>query len=282
MSKGLLFMLVSVLSFSVTHVCVKYLSHIPFFELVFFRSLISFVLTFWAIKRSKLSLWGKNRKGLFFRGFAGTLALCGYFYTIQEIPLATAVTIQYLSPMTTLIIASLFLKEKALPIQWFFFLFAFIGVLFVKGLDHSVALVPFGIGLLSAVGSGIAYNLVRHLRKSEHELVIVFYFPLVTLPLLFPFTWIYWVTPNGEDWGFIILLGLFTQIAQVFMTKSYKMEQASKVSIVNYLGIAIAALVGWFGFSEEVTMTSLFGIAVIFLSVIGNTWIGLKTEKRRV
>lgn len=276
LSQGAFYMLISVVSFSITHACVKFLGHIPFFELVYFRAIISIFLSIYGLKKQNIPLFGKRRWPLFFRGLAGTIALCGYFYTLQVMPLATAVTVQYLSPIFTIIIATLFLKESARPLQWIYFFVAFIGVALVKGVDARVAMFPFHIGLAAAIGSGIAYNLVRYLRETEHPLVIVFYFPLVTVPLLTPLVIYYWVTPSWSDLPLILALGVFTQIAQVYMTKSYQIEKAANVSIFNYLGIVIAILVGWLGFSEHVTWLSAAGMSLIFFAVVMNSRIKRK------
>jgi len=75
--------------------------HIPAVEIVFFRSLVSLVLSYLILTKAKVSVWGNNRKVLISRGFTGAIALILYFITLQVIPLASAVTIQFLSPKKT-------------------------------------------------------------------------------------------------------------------------------------------------------------------------------------
>ena len=125
-------MLWAVVFFAVTHASVKQLSHIPFFELVFFRAFISIFLCIYDLNKNKVPYFGNNKKLLFLRGLFGTLALCLYFYLLQVIPLATSVSLQYLSPIFTVIIASFLLKEKLRLNQWFYFLIAFVGVLLIN------------------------------------------------------------------------------------------------------------------------------------------------------
>ena len=187
-------MLWAIIFFALMFASVKKLPHIPFLELVFFRSIISFVLCLHGIKKNNLPTFGTNKKLLFLRGLAGALALSFYFYLLQVTPLATAVSLQYLSPIFTVIIASFLLKEKLKLNQWFYFIMAFAGVLLIKGFNLDVTYYHVLIGACSALGSGIAYNLVRILRKTEHPLIVVFYFPLVTLPICLPFTIFQWVT----------------------------------------------------------------------------------------
>lgn len=264
---GVRSMLIAVTLFAVVNASVKFLDHIPFFEIVFFRALITLLICGFLLKKKDIPLSGNNKKILLARGLAGTLALTGFFYTLQEMPLATAVTLQYLSPIFTILLAGLLVKEPARPIQWFLFLTAFIGVYLVKGFDPRVATLDIVIGIAAAVSSALAYNFVRILRNSDHELVVVFYFPLVTLPLIGPFAFAHWVTPQGWDWFFLLLIGGFTQMAQVYMTRGYQAAKASKVGIINYLGVLYALGIGWFVFAESLYLWTMVGIGLIVVSV---------------
>lgn len=264
-------MAAAVFFFSLVHAAVKYLGHIPFFELVFFRALISLVICIYLLRSKGISLIGNNRRLLFARGLAGTCALTGYFYTLQEMPLATAVTVQYLSPILTLLIAGILLREKARTKQWFYFLAAFVGVLLVKGVDPRVSFLSLFVGIAAALFSALAYNFVRMLKDSDHALVVVFYFPLTTIPLVGPFAISHWVWPQGWDWLMVLVIGVGTQIAQVYMTKAYQAEPASRISLINYIGLLFAIGIGWFGFAEAIPYLSMVGMAVILTSVLLGT-----------
>ncbi len=260
-------MLLAVIFFSITHVSVKKLAHIPFFELVFFRALISIVICIYVLQKNKINPLGVRKGLLFLRGLFGTFALCLYFYLLQVIPLATSVSLQYLSPIFTVIIASFLLKEKLKLSSWFYFLLAFLGVLLIKGFDTSITLNHILIGCASAIGSGFAYNFVRMLRTTEHPMVVVFYFPFVTIPFVLPHTIKYWVTPIGWDWFWVLCIGLFTQAAQVYMTYAYQSEKAYKVSVINYVGLLIAIAVGYLFFEESLNALSITGMLLIVSSV---------------
>ena len=88
-------------------------------------------------------------------------------------------TFQYLSPIFTAIIAVFFLGEKIKPIQWLFYFFAFAGVLFIAQVDTRVSFFYMLLGIVSAFGSGAAYNLVRKLKDDEHPLTIILHFQIV-------------------------------------------------------------------------------------------------------
>ena len=261
-------MLTATLLFAVMNVGVKMLAGIPAHEIVFFRALISLVAAYTLLRRAGISPLGKRRVLLLARGLAGTVALIAYFYSLHLMPLATAVTIQHMSPLFTILIAGPLLGERATRTQWGFFLLAFVGVLLIKGLDARVTPGELSLGLVAALFAGLAYNLVRMLRDSDHALVVVFYFPLVTVPLVGVYTLTHWVWPGLLESALLLAVGLSTTAAQVFMTRALQRERASKVSIIYYLGIVMAMILGWLLFDEGITLLALAGAGLIIFSVI--------------
>ncbi|MFW5760678.1 MAG: EamA family transporter, partial [Cyclobacteriaceae bacterium] len=109
-SKGIRYMLLATFVFSSMNVCVKLVPHLPPVEIVFFRSLISLVLSYSFLKSQKEFSWGNNKLNLIMRGIFGAIALILYFKTLQHIPLASAVTIQFLAPIFTAIMGIFLVK----------------------------------------------------------------------------------------------------------------------------------------------------------------------------
>ena len=210
-------MLISVGCFAAVNLMVKFLPHLPATELVLFRSLITFAISYTLLKRKHISPWGVNKKWLLIRGLAGTTALTVFFYTIQKMPLSAAVTVQYLSPFFTAFIAGFLLGERTRWAQWFFFLVSFIGIVVVKGSSAQIPPVLLALGIGSSVFSGLAYNAIRKL-KDEHPLVVVMYFPLVATPVMIVFSLFNWVTPSLPDLALLFAIGVMTQFAQLYMT----------------------------------------------------------------
>lgn len=270
-TKGVKYMLLATFFFSLMNVFVKMVPNIPAVEIVFFRSVVSLVLSYVFLAQQKVSVWGNNKKILLFRGMSGAVALIMYFTTLQYIPLASAVTIQFLSPIFTSILGVFIVKEKVKPLQWLFFLMAFAGVIMVQGFDPRITTFYLVIGVVSAFFSGLAYNWIRKLKLTEHPLVIVFYFPLVTLPITGIYSAFHWVNPLGwEQWVLLLLIGVFTQIAQYFMTKAYQSEELSKIASLKYLGIIYAIGFGYVFFEETFNILTYLGMTVVLTGVILN------------
>ena len=268
MSKGVKYIIISTVFFSLMNIGVKYLAHIPPWEIAFFRALVSGAICYGLLKRAGLHPWGTNKRVLIFRGLAGTIALVMYFYTLQHMPLASAITIQLLSPIFTIIIAGLLLGEPPRPIQWLFFLLSFMGVVMIKGFDPRVSLFDLGLGISAAVMSALAYNFVRQLRSTDHHLVVVLYFPLVAVPITGSLALVQWVVPTAVDWVILLAIGLVVTVAQIYMTKGYQADRASNVSNFNYLQVVYGLVLGYLLFNESIGWLAMLGIAFIVTGVL--------------
>jgi drug/metabolite transporter (DMT)-like permease len=150
----------------------------------------------------------------------------------------------------------------------------------VQGFDPRISPTHLVMGIGASLFMGLAYNFVRKLKTTEHPLVIIFYFPLVMLPFAGVWSSIVWIQPQGYDWLILLLVGVFTQIAQFFMTKSYQTEELNKVSILNYIGIIYALGFGWILFDETFNWITYVGMGLVILGVIGNVaFKSFKTKK---
>ena len=95
--KTIFLMIISTLAFAGVNAIIKYLDRFGEFQLVFFRSIVSLTLSIIQLMFMRISPWGRNKPILFLRGFSGLLALIMGFVLIKNIPLGTAITLNYLS-----------------------------------------------------------------------------------------------------------------------------------------------------------------------------------------
>ncbi|HEY2711599.1 MAG TPA: DMT family transporter [Chthoniobacterales bacterium] len=265
---GIANMLLATLAFAVMNVFIKQLDRIPAMEIVFFRCLVSGMICGVHVARRRLDWQGNNRTLLIARGTFGTLALYTFFLTLQRMPLATAVTIQYLSPIFTALIGVFLLRESVRAPQWLCYGVAFAGVLVIKGFDSHVSTFYLLIGVASAVCSGMAYNLVRRLREREEPIVVVLHFQLVGVAAGFAFILFGWKTPVPWEWFCLLMCGVLTQIGQVCLTKSLQAERVATVAVLNYLGLIYALIFGITIFGESYTLQMVSGIALVAMGAL--------------
>lgn len=274
-------MFLSTLAFSLANVLVKQVSHIPAMEVVFFRCVVASLFCFAGLYRAGADWKGSHRGLLIARGVFGTTALYFFFVTIQNIPLASAMTIQYLSPIFTSVIAIVLLSEKVKAIQWSFYALAFGGVLLIEQFDPRISLFYLSIGILSAFGSGVAYNLVRRMREQEHPLTVVLHFQLVGVIAGGVSLFFNWTTPNGLDWLWLFLIGVLSQLGQIFLTNALQRERAAGVAIINYSGLVYAIFFSVFVFGESIFPITLLGMLLVVSGVLLSL-IYSKRENRRL
>ena len=277
---GFRLMLISTFFFGIANLCVKKISHIPPMEIVLVRCVMGVMFSWWALRGVGIDWKGNDRISLLLRGLFGTTALSLFFITVQNMPIATAMTVHYLSPIFTAILAMLILKEKVTGFQWLFYLAAFSGVVLIERVDTKVSLIFVGLGVIAALFSGVAYNLVRRLRNTEHPMTVVLHFQffgtLAGLIFLFLYGWSY---PGLIDWVFLIVIGIASQLGQVYLTKALQREAASSVVIASYTGLIYAIVFGWIFFDEAHTLLTFAGMALVVLGVVASVL--YSSNKRR-
>ena len=162
------------------------------------------------------------------------------------------------------------MKEKVAPRQLLWFVLSFIGIVLMQGFDYRISVWHLLLGISTSFTMGLAYNCVRKLGATEHPLVIIFYFPLVCLPITGLYCLFYWVQPLGTEWLWLLLMGLFTQLGQYFMTRSYQVAAISRVAIVNYTEVVFAIVLGLVLFAENFNLLTYAGMALVVTGVVMN------------
>lgn len=269
--EGILYMLLSVFLFTAANVCVKVIGYLPTPQLVFLRSSISLVICASYVIYKGFPFFGYNRGWLLIRGIFGMIALTMFFYTIQNIPLASATVIQYLSPVFTVILAKFFLKEKVRPIRWFFLAIAFAGIILVKGFDPRVPMIYLIIGGIAAFFAAVAYFATMKCRETDHPVAIVMYFHLLAVPIMGTWSATIWEPIGFKEWGIGMLIGVLSVFAQIAMAVAITREDASIVTPIKYVGAILALLIGMYWFNEHLNAMSILGIFLVIFGVSLNT-----------
>lgn len=279
---GIRYSLLSALGFALMAVCVKvsYADGIPVLEIVAVRALVSLVLSALDVRRKGISLLGQRKGLLIARGAVGALALICVYYSVTHLPLAEATVLQYLHPMFTALLALWFLREAVQRSTLFCVLFSFAGMVLVAKPDFLLSMLngelqsldEFAVlaAVLGAFGSAVAYVLVRKLNQTEDASVIIFYFPLIALPLALLLLGQDFVWPSGTTWLTLLAVGVFTQIGQIGLTKAMQTETASKATAFSYLQVPFSALLGWYFFTEVPDYLTLIGAGMILAAAMVN------------
>ena len=261
--------------FSLMTVCVKKIDNtIPIYELVFFRSLLSLLITSWIIKKRNLNPWGDNKPLLVLRGFLGTLALVCIFYAIRNMPLNISTVIQYTYPIFISIFAGILINEKITKNIIIASLTGWLGILIIlnpsqlSSLKIELNTLTVVIAFLGAISTALAYITVKKLSLKEDIFIIIKYFPLISIILLTPIVFLNWVTPSINDLIWIIGIGVFTQAGQTFLTIGIKNLQTSEAATINYLQVFFGSLWGIMFFKEIINVNFIIGSFLVLLGTI--------------
>ena len=201
------------------------------------------------------------------------------------LPLAEATLLQYTYPVFTAILALIFLKEKIQRSTLLCITLCIIGLLVMGKPNFSIAntnALPWSsvmLALLGAFGSAVSYVTVKQLSRTENSSVIIFYFPLIALPLSVFLLGDGFVMPDMQAFLLLLFVGIFTQIGQVGLTKAMQCEDANKVSAYSYVQVIFSIILGAIVFNEIPSIWTLSGGILIILGALVNVF-GSKIGRR--
>ena len=273
---GSLWMLVAALGFAIMGVLVKVGSaKFSSAELVFYRSLLGLLTIYAFIFAKKLplktSVLGKQMS----RAIVGFVSLVLFFYAIAHLPLATAITLNYTSPLFLALFMPFMLKtEHQHQLKaWLYIavVLGFIGVvLLLKPTFQSGDALAGALGLASGIGASIAYIHVKQLSNvNEPDWRTVFYFTLVSTigsgawMLNQQFTAITW-----KDVPLLAGLGVSATLAQMALTRAYRTGNTLTVASLAYVTVVLASFFGVLWWQEQLTLIEWVAIGLIILSGI--------------
>ena len=263
MKKGILYMCISALAFTLLNAFVKSLDSFSVYQIVFFRALGSLFFTVPFLVKNNISFAGNKKLLLILRSVFGLISMMLFFLSLKFIAMGTAVSIRYIAPIFAAIFALFILKEKIKPIQWFFLAIAFSGVLIIKGFESSVELEGVIYAIISSVFAGLVYILIRKIGNSDHPVVVVNYFMMVSVIIGGLLSITDWTSPVGIEWLILMSLGVFGYFAQLYMTKAMQQCETNQIAPFKYLEVLFTTILGLLWFGEQYTFYILIGMITI-------------------
>ena len=244
-------------------------------ELVLYRSLISaFVMM--AAMRHRGVAFRTTQLGMHARrGVLGFVALMMFFYTMTQLPLATAVTLNYTSPLYMAVFALFLVGERPRLVLMCSVILGFGGALILlRPTLSSDQWWPGMIGLASGGVSALTYYNVRGLvHAGEPELRVVLYYALFAA-----LGAVIWILPHGfsalnhETIAPVIGVAAFGTLGQVFVTWAYGKGKTIVTATLSYSGIVFSSVLGIWIWGDVLTWTSWLAIVIIVVSGIVAVW----------
>ncbi len=240
-------------------------------ELSMYRSLVTLVTIGVVVLWRRQSVATPFGRGHFWRGFMGTISLVGYFYTMTQLPLATAIMLNYTSPLWLTLLTTILLRERFKPLLLVAILSGLVGVALLLRPTFTDNNMHAGIiGLVSGFFAACAYVNVKKLGEArEPEWRVVFYFGLAGLigSAVVQLVWQQSFHPVTVTSLWPLLgIGIAATLAQLAMTRAYHSGKTLVVAAFAYSTVVFAAIVGWVFFDERLPVIAWIGMAIVVAS----------------
>ena len=280
--KGMLWIIVATFFFSLMGSFVKLgATHFSSIELVFYRSSISLLFLFIYIVITQKEIKTPHLRKQIDRGVVGFLSLAFFFYAIAHLNLGSAMTLNYTSPIFLGFFLPFITQQKIKKTILLCAIVGFIGALLILD-PHGEWQSWFAglVGLVSGIGAALAYIHVIQLSKlNEPDWRTVFYFTLISS--LASGLWIIFTDYQKLVWNdiwILIPLGLSATIAQIAMTRAYRLGNSLVIGALSYLAIVFSSIISLLYFNEMMRIEDILGAIIIILSGAIASNISLKSR----
>lgn len=273
LARSAAYMLLASVLFGFMGLCVKLASRtVPAFEIVFFRSLIGWVLVAAYMAGRGIPSRVHNHRMMMVRSVFGCASMICYFYAISAIPLADAVMLTYTAPVFVTVMAVLVLHERVPASTWLALPASLLGVFLILKPDLQLQWGAVA-GVSSSFLFAVALLALKIMSDSDSAWAVVYHFQifstLAALPLLlWGFHW-----PNGREALLLLGVAIPAGVAQMLMTVAYQEGKASTGSVISLTTAVVAAALGYLVLGERLDARALVGGTIVMASSL---WLGTR------
>lgn len=271
---GSCWMIAAALCFTLMNLCIKAAAQkfgLYSGELVFWRMSFAAVVLGITAKAQGRTFSTPHWKTHLNRSVIGSAAMLCLFYSVMHLPLATGVTLSYTSSIFLAVFSFLIFKERIAPYTQAVLVLGFAGVVLLLnpsfGSGQETAALA---GLAGGAMSGWAYLQVRELSLlGEPGWRVVFYFSVTGMVL--GAGWAAatgWHVPTADMLPYLCAVGLSALVAQLSMTRAYKVGNKFTVASLSYLTVVFSSLAGIVLLGDKITWQEIAGMVIIVASGI--------------
>ena len=265
-----LWMCLTAVGFAVMIGSVRELSaHLDVFVISFWRNLAAVLLFLPWIARMGLSGLKTERWGLFWlRAVIMLASSVAMFLGAILLPLSEATALSFTTPLFVTLLAWIVLGERFGWRRAAAVAFGFIGMLIMTRPDAEALNLGALVVLLAAITFAGVVITGKKLSATENPALITLYLSLLPLPLSLLPALYFWEWPTGNDWLWIVTLGVGAVINIYGISRALAVGDASLLQPFDFLRLPTVALVGWFVFRESTDMWTWIGAALIAAAAI--------------
>ena len=265
---GVLYMVASVICFSIMDICIKWLNYYPIGEVFFARFFIGLFPIFFIIPKEKIFTFYKTKRpGLHaFRAITGSLAIIALFFGLRELPLADVISLTFGGPIFVTIGSILFLSEKVGIKRWAAVILGFAGMLLIVQPAFIELNYYYFSPIIFCIFFACVAISVRSLSKTEPIYRIAIYFTILNCLLGLATLPYGWVMPSNGDIIIFIIMGVCGSVGNLLLTQSYRISEASLVTPIKYLSLVFAIVFGFLIWNEIPKLLTILGSGLVIIS----------------
>jgi drug/metabolite transporter (DMT)-like permease len=274
MRKGIFMLLSAEFCFAGATVFAKLVtntSEIPAVEITFFRFILGFILSYFALKHTGETFTPVNKKFIIWRSILNLVAVILFFTSVKYTTITNANMLNMTYPIFIFLFAPFFGNEKIAPIQIIYLVISTFGIYLVIQPNFDHLLIGDLIGLMSGIVGGASVLSLRKARETDSTFLILFYLMgigtflngLMMIPIF--------KIPTQQQIIFMLLSGILGVAGQAFITYGYYYIEASKGGIISSSRILFAVLMGVIIFDERFNLKLAIGAILILWAIISLT-----------
>lgn len=245
-------------------------------ELIFWRQALTlFAVTAILALSGRLAQARTTRFAAHFRrAITGITGMFFVYGAVTILPLAEATAISFTTPFFAVMLSVILFGEKVGKYRWGAVILGFAGVLVIAQPGGSEIVDPIGaaIGLIAAFLVAVISFQIQDLNKSESPWGIVFWFTLITTPLMgliLPFVI---GAHDLETWLVILAMAGFGALGQILLTTSLRFGSAAVIIVMDYTSLLWATIYGTIIFSTAPSAMLWLGAPLIIAAGLLIAW----------
>ena len=239
---------------------------LPVMEIAMFRMVTSLIFYVpWLIRHGAAGMRSERPVAHLWRGILGAASLFCMMYAVAHLMLADAMVLGFTIPLWSILLSALFLGERLRLRRSVATVAGFAGVVLVVQPQGGITWAAL-VALLGAILASGAIITMKDLTRTEPaDRIVVYFFIIGTLVLIGPSIYV-WRWPTPQQWGWLVLLGLFGASGQTSLTRAYAAGEVTIIAPLDFTRVIIADIIGFVLFKELPDMWSFVGTAVIIAS----------------
>ncbi|MEJ5273110.1 MAG: DMT family transporter [Spirochaetota bacterium] len=278
--KGELLLIISAFLFAIASILVKFISKQfsgMFISLI--RFIIGIIMGYFVLKFQKIPIKINDTKSWILRGIFGAIGMITMYVGISLTSSGRATMLSNTYPVFVAFFGWIFFGEKISLNSILSLILCIIGAVFIFWDNSNYSKLGDFIALISGISGGMSINYLRKGVKFDNPIIIYLSTCIFGL-ILIPFTLKEWKNINLINLLYLFLVAIIAFIAQITMTEGYKYINATKGSIISYIGIPLTLLLSYIFVNEIFKKKFFIGIILISLGLFLTIYIdSLKSKK---